>query len=147
MEFSGMKRILPLFVTALAAAVAGVAFAVFRSVPPSTPEERKQMDILTGQLFVFNGVTNEINRARTINAFDEQHEVLVYLRLISDCFEQYQWPKDRPVRVVDRGERIVVTWPLPPEIESQPIRWGPDYLHQAVIDKKDRKIIRLSQGS
>lgn len=72
------KRIVRLLAITLVGA--GIALAVLRSSPSTTAEEQKQMDILSGQLFVFGGITNEIKRTRTIKAFDEQHEMARYLR-------------------------------------------------------------------
>lgn len=134
MEFPAMKRILLLFITILIAV--GVVFAVFGTSSSPTAEERKQMDILTGQLFVFNGVTNEIKRARTIAAFDAQHEVIPCLRTVAGLLDTNNWPKNRPLRITDRGDKIHVVWPLPPEIENQPIRWGADYVYATFIDKQ-----------
>jgi len=158
MDFSAMKKLLPLF--AVIVAIAGVAFTIFRSDPLPTAEERKQMEILTGQLFEFGGVTNgitrlipvfvgatnQIQRARTVAAFDGQHEAVRYLRVAADFLEKHDWPKDRPVRIVDFGDCIAVRCPLPPEVENQPIRWGADYLYSVLIDKKSLTILSISQG-
>lgn len=105
------------------------------------------MDILSGQLFVFDGVTNTIKRTRSFSTFEKQHEMMPYLQLLSPHFERYNWPKVRPVWVFDLGDQINVIWPLPPEVENKPIRWGPDFEHAALIDKKEMRIISLSQGS
>lgn len=48
------NRIVPLLAVILI--VVGILFAVFRSVSSPTPEECKQMDVLSGQPFVFDGV-------------------------------------------------------------------------------------------
>ncbi len=140
-----MKRILLLCITILIAV--GVVSAVFRAGPSPTAEERKQMDILTGQLFVFNGATNEIRQSRTIAEFDGQHEMIPYLRIITEYIESKNWNKDRPLRLTEYGNRLFVTFPLPPEVENQPIRWGPDYLYQVLIDKQKMVIVFTSQGS
>lgn len=140
-----MKRILLVFVLLLVGVV--TAIAILRSGPTPTEEERKQMAVLTGQLFVFNGVTNEINRARSIDAFDRQHEMVPYLRLITEYMESIKWDKDSPLRLTDYGYRLFVTFPPPPEVENQPIRWGADYLHQIRIDKQKKVIDLISQGS
>lgn len=145
MEFPTMKARFALFAAIPVLAV--IAFATLRSEPSPTDEERKQMDILSGQLFVFDGATNTIKRTRSFSAFEKQHEMMPYLQLLSPQFERYNWPKDRPVRVFDLGDQINVIWPLPPEVENKPIRWGPDFEHAALIDKKERKIMSLSQGS
>ena len=145
MEFPLMKRILPLFFAVLI--IVGVAFVVFRSGPSPTEEERKQLDVLTGQLFVFNGVTNEIREAQTIAEFDGQHEMVPYLRMITEYMESKNWNKDRPLRLTEYGNRLFVTFPLPPEVENKPIRWGPDYLYQVLIDKQKMTIVFTSQGS
>lgn len=158
MEFSAMKKLLLPFVVTVA--IAGIAFVIFRPGPSPTAEERKQMDILTGQLFeyggvtngitrllpVFDGTTNQIRRARTVAAFDGQHEAVRYLRVAADFLEKHDWPKDRPVRIVDFGDCVSVRCPLPPEIENQPIRWGGDYLYAVLIDKKSLTILRIGQG-
>lgn len=104
------------------------------------------MDILTGQLFVVDGVTNIISRARTMAAFDKQHEAVRYLRIASDFLEKENWPKDRPLRVVYYKTSVAVCCPLPPEIENQPIRWGGDYLYSVLIDKTSLTILSISQG-
>ena len=104
------------------------------------------MTVLSDQLFVFDGVTNRIKRTRTIDAFDRQHEMIPYLRLVSTWFETFDMPKDRPVSVMVRGDRILVTWPISLEEESRPIRWGPSYAHRAYIDKKTMSVLKVSQG-
>lgn len=126
--------------------VALIAFTFLRSGPTPTEEERKQMAVLTGQLFVFNGVTNEIKRARSIAAFDGQHEMVPYLRLLAPYFEQYNWPKDRPVRILDQGDRIDVFWPFPPEIENDPFLLRPDCIYYSPIDKREMKVIFFALG-
>ena len=130
----------------MALAAISILFVVRRSAPHPSKAEQRQMDILTGQLFVFDGATNEIGGARTIASFDSQHEMVPYLRLVSDFCEKKQWPKDRPIRVSDIGHKISVIWPLPPEIERQPIRWGPEWCFAALIDKEERKVVALYQG-
>lgn len=140
-----MKTIFSLF--AAVAVLAGVTCVILRLGPSPTKEERKQMDVLSGQLFVFEGKTNEIKNARTISAFDGQHELMPYMRVLSPVFKKSQWPKGSPIRVFDLGDMVNVIIPLPPEIEKQPIRWGPDYFLAVLIDKKEGKIISLCQGS
>ena len=126
--------------------VALIAFTVLRSGSAPTEKERNQMTVLSDQLFVFDGVTNRIKRTRTIDAFDRQHEMIPYLRLVSTWFETFDMPKDRPVSVMVRGDRILVTWPISLEEESRPIRWGPSYAHRAYIDKKTMSVLKVSQG-
>lgn len=119
---------------------------LFQPNPPPTEAERRQMDVLSGQLFVFDGVTNIVRKKRTIDAFDGQHEMVPYLRLLAPYFERYDWPKDRPVRILDQGDRIDVYWPFPPEIENQPTLFRPDCLYYSPIDKKEKKVITFGLG-
>ena len=141
------KHTILLFAAIAVLAVAVMSFSIFRTGSSPTAEERKQMDILTGQLFVFNGATNEIRQSRTIAEFDGQHEMIPYLRIITEYIESKNWNKDRPLRLTEYGNRLFVTFPLPPEVENQPIRWGPDYLYQVLIDKQKMVIVFTSQGS
>lgn len=136
---------LPLF-AAVASVLSVLISVVCLTGSTTTEEERKQIEMLTGQLFVFDGVTNEIKRARSIAAFDGQHEMVPYLRLLAPYFEQYNWPKDRPVRILDQGDRIDVYWPFPPEIENQPFLFRPDCLYYSPIDKKEKKVITFGLG-
>ena len=134
MEFPAMKRLLLALLLVLAGAV--TAIAILRSGPTPTEEERKQMDILTGQLFEIDGRTNEIISARTLAAFDRQHDVIPCLRTVADLLATNNWPKNRPLRVTDLGDEFLVVWPLPPEIESQPIRWSADFVYATTIKKR-----------
>lgn len=140
------NHLAPLFSVAMVFVIIGVLFLILRPGYSLSPQERKQMDVLSGQLFVFDGVTNEIRRTRSFSAFEKQHKMMPYLQILSPHFERYNWPKDRPVRVTDWGDQIGVVWPLPPEIENQPIRWGGAYWRAALIDKKAMKIVSISQG-
>lgn len=140
-----MKRIL-LLLTVLLVGV-GIALSVRHHNPSPTAEERKQMNILDGQLFVFDGITNEIKRTRTITAFDEQHEMVRYLRVVSFIVAENNWPHDRPLRVTDLGDEIQVIWPLPPDIENKPIRWGADWVYAALVDKHELKLLDYCLGN
>lgn len=125
------------------AILVGTALVVFFKTAPS-PEEKRQIEILSGQLFVFNGTTNELKRFRTMAGFCRQHEIAHYFPLVAGHFERYRWPKDRPVQVREKPDKIIVTWPVPPE--ALKYRWRPDFWHQVIIDKKEFKVISTCQG-
>ena len=140
------RPLIAIMVLVLAGAVITILFTTSSSGPEPTSDERKQMDILSGQLFVFAGVTNTVKRKRSIAAFDGQHEMIPYLRLLAPYFERYSWPKDRPVRIRDQGDRIDVVWPFPPEIENDPFLLRPDCIYYSPIDKREMKVIFFALG-
>ena len=124
---------------------------LFQSAPQPTEEERKQMDILSGQRFFFQDRCAEtyaeartetvtIKKARSIAEFDAQHEAIPYLRLVSNLFERYDWPKDRLVAVFNVPMGVMVTWPLPPEAEQAQAKGIWSFPHQAVIYTNDMRI-------
>lgn len=121
-----------------------VVFLSFPSGPEPTEEERNQMNSLADWSFVFGGTTNTIRRARTISAFDEQHELIPYLRLVSTWFDKYSYLKGRPVDVTLHGDIIVVTWPVRPEIEL--FLWRADYSLRIRIDKKEMVVLGVTAG-
>lgn len=124
----------------------GVASSVsFLSRKLPTEEERKQMDTLSGWSFVFDGATNTIKRTRTISAFDGQHEMIPFLRLLSPYFELEQGLKNRPVDVAIRDDRmIVVTWPVPLEIEH--FLWRADFSLRVLVDRKEMVVLDVYGG-
>ena len=142
-----MKSTRLFIVLAVLAVSAGVvvSLAVLRSGRLPTDEEQKQMDALADWSFVFEGTTNRIKKTRTISAFDGQHEMVPYLRILSPYFEQEQAIKNRPVDVVIRDDQvIVVTWPVPLEIEK--LLWRADFTLRVLVDRKRMVVLDVYGG-
>ena len=59
-------------------------------------------------------------------------------------FENLDWPAHIPVVIEDKGNDWTVTFPVGPELESEPYR--SDYTLQIILDRKTQKVVRVSGG-
>ena len=129
---------------AVSAVISAVVLYGFYRISAPSPAEKRKIEVLSDQSFVFNGKTNKLTRFRTVGGFCGQNEFAPCLMAVSDYFEKYHWPKDRPVQILEKPDCVIITWPVPPEVEK--FRFRPDYWFRAYVDKKTLKIVRLLQG-
>ena len=148
-----MKRVFVLFSVLAVLAIVGVAIVIFRSGPRPTADERKQMDVLTGQSFVIweeyhnRGFSKqqEVKPFRTIAEFDGQHRAIPWLRFVASRFERYGWPKDRPVVVEFQDDRVVVTWSVPRHLRQESDAKSCGEEHIAIINTNDMSVVFLPE--
>ena len=147
-----MKRLHRQWILVMALLSAGVLLAFVRILAPSpnlTEEERNEMSVLCGQLFVFQSETNVISMCPTMIDFERQSGMVPYLRLVaSSVFQRVNWPKNVPVEIDETPDTITITWPFPPTTGKKPkVLWGPDFSYRAIIDKETKTVVTIIQGS
>lgn len=81
--------------------------------------------------------------------FERQNDMVPYLRLVAmSVFQRVNWPKNVPVEINETIDTITITWPFPPTTGKKPkVFWGPDCSYKAIIDKKERTVVTIIQGS
>ena len=129
--------------------VASSLFVFVATKPPVLSEqERFAMEALPGYFFVFEGKTNHIVRAKSHDAFLDQHPMMPYLELVADRLEKRPWARDFAIRIQETETQVVIS--LPSWAEQLGMT-GPGVFHsgyslQVTIDKKTMKIVSAYQG-
>ncbi len=104
--------------------------------------------ILPGYSVVFEGHTNVIQRCGSLRAFSQQHEMMEYLQTFAPYVERYNHPANRPIRIRETEERVIIE--LPSRFEFPPynwtIYWGAGYEIKIEFDKKSKEIVDAVQG-
>ena len=141
------KRIVAIFAPIL---VFGIILFVWagKKRPVLSEQERFAMEALPGYFFVFEGKTNHIVRAKSHDAFLDQHPMMPYLELVADRLEKRSWARDFAIRIQETETQVVISLPSWMERLGMigPTVFDAGYSLQVTIDKKTMKIVSAYQG-
>lgn len=141
------KRIVAIFAPIL---VFGIILFVWagKKRPVLSEQERFAMEALPGYFFVFEGKTNHIVRAKSHDAFLDQHPMMPYLELVADRLEKRPWARDFAIRIQETETQVVISLPSWAEQRgmTRPGVFHSGYSLQVTIDKKTMKIVSAYQG-
>ena len=110
--------------------------------------EKFAMNALPGYFFVFEGITNYIENARSHRAFVNQHPMMPYLELVTDRLEKRPWARNFAIRVLETDTQVIISLPSWAEQRglTGPTVFDAGYSLEVTIDKKTMKIVSAFQG-
>ena len=114
----------------------------------NTEAMKEARRILPGYSVVFDNHTNVIQKCGSLWTFSRQHEMMEYLQTFAPYVEQYNHPTNRPIKIRETEDRVIIE--LPSRVEFPPynwtIYWGAGYLIKIEFDKKTKEIVHAVQG-
>ena len=71
-------------------------------------------------------------------------EIQSAVEAVSEWFVKLGWPDDEPIFLEEKEETLIVTFPVPPEME--PTRYRSDHTLRILLERKTKTVLRVSGG-